>query len=266
MKKCQSEGKPGWKWGDAGKCYTFEPGNEESEKTARVKASKQGIAMGDVKIRSNEGWEWRTTVEPLELREGERGEVFAGYAFRYGALSENLGGFVERIAPGSASKTLREQDLRALFNHSPDHLLGRMGAGTLRVNDTPEGLRYFVDKPNTSLGRDLATLIARGDIYGSSFTFMTVGANGVQWMRSDKGFPLREVREMKMRDVGPVTFPAYSASDVALRSLAEFRSLPFEEVVAAAADERLAELLDPNGDHVEEPRETHSKIVHRRYF
>lgn len=223
--------------------------------------------MGDIKIRSAEGgWEWRTTVAPLELREGDRGEVFAGYAFRYGALSENLGGFVERVAPGAASKTVREQDLRALFNHDPNNLLGRMGAGTLRINDTPEGLRYFIDKPQTYLGRDLATLIARGDVYGSSFTFMTVGTDSTKWMKSDTGFPLREIRQMKMRDVGPVTFPAYSAADVALRSLAEFRSLPFEEIIAAAADERLAELLELNGEHREEPRETHSKIVHRRYF
>jgi HK97 family phage prohead protease len=212
-------------------------------------------------------WEWRTTVEPLELRDGERGDVFAGYAFRYGAISENLGGFVERIAQGAATKTLKETDLRGLFNHDPNNLLGRMGSGTLRVNDASEGLRYFIDKPDTSLGRDLATLVARGDIYGSSFTFKPEGAKGAHWGRSETGFPLREIRQMKMRDVGPVTFPAYSASDVALRSLAEFRSLPFEEIIAAAADERLGELLEDHGESlIEPPSDTHVSVALRRYF
>lgn len=207
-------------------------------------------------------WEWRTHTEPLELREGDKGQVFTGYAFRYGAISENLGGFVERIAQGSASKTIQEQDLRALFNHSPDNLLGRMGAGTLRVTDDEQGLRYFVDKPDTTLGRDLASLISRRDIYGSSFTFLPVGRDGVKWTKTPSGFPLREIRQMKMRDVGPVTFPAYSAADVSLRSLAEFRSLPFEEVIAAAADERLSELLEHDAE--QKPSETHFR--RRRYY
>lgn len=190
-------------------------------------------------------WERRSVPEPLELRDSPNGGSMAvGYALRYNSISENLGGYVETPLPGSATKTLQEQDIRALFNHDPSQLLGRKGAGTLRIADDGVGARYQIDLPDTSLGRDLGTLIARGDIYGSSYTFVAVGgARGVSWGKTDAGFPLRSIREMRMRDVGPVTFPAYSTSDVALRSLAEMRSLPFEEVVAAAADERLAELL-----------------------
>lgn len=204
-------------------------------------------------------WEWRTTPEKLELRDSPNGgKMFVGYAFRYGVLSQNLGGFVERIAPGAGNRSMQEQDLRALFNHDPNQLLGRMGAGTLRVQDDGTGGAYQIDQPDTSLGRDLGVLVARGDIYGSSFTFKAVGSKGVSWSKTDNGFPMRTINAMMMRDVGPVTFPAYSSSDVALRSLAEARSLPFEEIIAAAADERLAELLDPNADTRQ--RETHRKI------
>lgn len=194
-----------------------------------------------------EAWENRVTAGKVELRDSPTGgKMFVGYAFRYGVESESLGGFVERIRRGAEDKTIREQDLRALFNHAPDNLLGRMGAGTLRLASDGVGLGYQIDQPDTSLGRDLAVLTARGDVYGSSFTFLPVGAKGVAWMRTERGYPLREIREMRMRDVGPVTFPAYPTSDVALRSLAEARSLPFEDVIAAAADERLGELLgDP---------------------
>jgi len=212
-----------------------------------------------------EAWEMRVTAGQVELRDSPSGgKMFVGYAYRFGVESANLGGFVERIRPGAGAKTIREQDLRGLFNHSPDNLLGRMGAGTLRVAEDQMGGGYQIDQPDTSLGRDLAVLVARGDVYGSSFTFQAVGGQrGVNWSRTERGFPLREIVQMKMRDVGPVTFPAYPSSDVALRSLAEMRSLPFEEVIAAAADERLAELLgDP-----EEPVKPAAMLVKvKRYW
>ncbi len=47
LKRCQSDGKPGYKWGDAGKCYTYTPGDDVARKQAKQKAIKQGIAMGE---------------------------------------------------------------------------------------------------------------------------------------------------------------------------------------------------------------------------
>jgi hypothetical protein len=47
LQRCESEGSPGWKWGDAGKCYTFTSGDEESEAAARKKAMAQAAAMGE---------------------------------------------------------------------------------------------------------------------------------------------------------------------------------------------------------------------------
>lgn len=47
FKRCSEGGKPGWKWGDAGNCYTYEPGNESSENQAKLKAAKQAVAMGE---------------------------------------------------------------------------------------------------------------------------------------------------------------------------------------------------------------------------
>jgi Escherichia/Staphylococcus phage prohead protease len=214
-----------------------------------------------------ESWEMRVTAGQVELRDSPSGgKMFVGYAYRFGVESENLGGFVERIRPGAGAKTIQEQDLRGLFNHAPDNLLGRMGAGTLRVAEDHMGGGYQIDQPNTSLGRDLGVLVARGDVYGSSFTFQVVGGQrGVAWSRTERGFPLREIVQMRMRDVGPVTFPAYpaGASEVALRSLAEARSLPFEEVIAAAADERLGELL---GDPDEPVKPAATLVRVKRYW
>lgn len=46
LKKCSSGGKPGFKWGDTGKCYTYTAGDDASRKAAKVKAIKQGLAEG----------------------------------------------------------------------------------------------------------------------------------------------------------------------------------------------------------------------------
>ena len=45
VKRCSENGKPGYKFGDPGKCYTYKEGNEESRKTAKGKAHAQGAAI-----------------------------------------------------------------------------------------------------------------------------------------------------------------------------------------------------------------------------
>jgi hypothetical protein len=50
IKSCESDKKPGFKWGDQGKCYTYTPKNEGSKRNARKKATAQGIAIGDIKL------------------------------------------------------------------------------------------------------------------------------------------------------------------------------------------------------------------------
>jgi phage head maturation protease len=47
LNRCQDDGKPGWKWGDAGTCYTYASGDESSEAAARKKAMAQAAAMGE---------------------------------------------------------------------------------------------------------------------------------------------------------------------------------------------------------------------------
>jgi len=39
------ENKPGWKYGQGGKCYTYIPGNKKSETAAKLKAIKQGFII-----------------------------------------------------------------------------------------------------------------------------------------------------------------------------------------------------------------------------
>ena len=48
--KCQKNGKPGWRWGASGTCYTYTPGNQKSSNRAKQKAYLQAAA-----IRVNQG-------------------------------------------------------------------------------------------------------------------------------------------------------------------------------------------------------------------
>lgn len=47
VKECQLEGKPGYKWGDSGKCYTYNPDNEGQRRNAKKSAIIQGVATGE---------------------------------------------------------------------------------------------------------------------------------------------------------------------------------------------------------------------------
>lgn len=71
LKRCQESGKPGWKWGNEGKCYTYTKGNPDSEKRAKKKAIKQGIAIeGPDKFKDKSSQEEKAIAkEKFELRD-----------------------------------------------------------------------------------------------------------------------------------------------------------------------------------------------------
>ena len=202
--------------------------------------------------------ERRSSTGTVELREEGDSLTAIGYAAVFESTSQNLGGFVERVAPGAFAKTLKEADTRALYNHEPDNRLGRSGAGTLRMEEDDKGLRYEIDLPATTLGNDVAELLRRGDISGSSFGFRTISD---EWSETEDGYPLRTLTEVALRDVGPVTFPAYSSTEASLRSLADDRELDLTDLIEAAEANPLRDLIFPTSDEPE-PGDTHSFVHH----
>lgn len=193
--------------------------------------------------------EFRTFTEPVEVRELEGGQkVAVGYAARFNSMSQNLGGFVERVAPGTFAKTIVEADIRGLFNHDSNMVLGRNRSGTLRLAEDDDGLAYEIDLPDTTTGRDVAELLERGDVTGSSFGFTVLDD---EWDETDDGFPMRTLKTVALRDVGPVTFPAYNQAEAGLRSLAESRNLDPDTVIEAAQRNELATVLSWTVDAIE---------------
>ena len=157
--------------------------------------------------------ETRTTIAG-SLRANESTFSIAGIAASYNTLSENLGGYKEKIAPGAFTRSLRAgADVRCLLNHQPDKILGRTKAGTLVLTDSDQGLRYTcqLDRSNTD-HVNVYSAIKRGDISQCSFAFL-VPAGGDTWDDSDGSdsafMAIRTLRDVTLMDVSPVTYPAY---------------------------------------------------------
>ncbi|MEU8454139.1 phage major capsid protein [Streptomyces griseoaurantiacus] len=138
----------------------------------------------------------------------------SGYGVVFGAVSEPIGGmFTESIAPGAWANT--DADVTATFNHNGDNVLGRTRSGTLRLSADGTGIRYDIDLPDTELGRSVHELVKRGDLYGSSFTFVALAD---EW-NHDGDMPHRTVTKFDLFELGPVLTPAYPDASVSARAL-----------------------------------------------
>ena len=166
-----------------------------------------------------------------------------GYAAVFNKDSEDMG-FIERIAPGAFKNALKTSDVRALFNHDSNIILGRTSAGTLELKEDKTGLMMSVTPPDTQLVRDMVlSPIERGDITQQSFGF-TVKAD--EWKEIDGKTPIRTITEIgELFDVSPVVFSAYPDTAVALRSLDKQKdtlSSAKQEVLATQAKNEQANL------------------------
>lgn len=153
------------------------------------------------------------TVDPQN--EGELPTI-RGYAAVFNSMSEDLGGFREFIRPGAFAKTIKEADVRALWNHDPNYVLGRSRSGTLLMNEDERGLAIEIRPPDVQWARDLITSMKRGDVDQMSFGFLTVRD---EWNQDQDGNVTRELVECKLFDVSPVTYPAYPATTVQARNI-----------------------------------------------
>lgn len=197
-------------------------------------------------------FERRLVEGEVELRSDGKNPVIEGYASVFGAVSQNMGGFVETVNRGAFTKTIKEADVRAFFNHDKNLLLGRVGAGTLQVAEDTKGLHYRIFPGNQTYARDLIESIERDDVNQSSFGFRVVGPNGEGWGYTERGIPLRSLNEVALFDVSPVVTPAYldSTSGLTSRSLeklCELRGYDYEDIKRLPQDEQAKALLEDSG-------------------
>lgn len=174
--------------------------------------------MGQMKAQDLE----RRSVVVKELRvvdDSGVAPVIEGYASVFDAWSQELGGdfpFMEKVVKGAFEDSIKEDDIRALFNHDPNYVLGRNMSGTLSLQEDEKGLYVRINPPNTQWAKDLLVSIKRGDINQMSFGFTVVLDN---WTISSDGTDVRELLKVRLYDVSPVTFPAYTQTECNIRSM-----------------------------------------------
>lgn len=156
----------------------------------------------------------------LQSRADGQPPLIAGYAAVFydpadaGTEYRLYDDLVERIMPGAFDRAIREDDVRGLFNH--DGLpLGRTGSGTMRLSVDKRGLRYEIDPPDTQAARDLLASLGRGDVTGSSFSFVPRDTT----TRQVEKLYVLERNDVQLFDVGPVVFPAYLSTEASLRAI-----------------------------------------------
>jgi uncharacterized protein len=165
--------------------------------------------------------ERRTFDIELRREDGESRKM-TGHAAVFNEETRIGSYFREKIAPGAFTESVQKDDIRALFNHDANFVLGRNRAGTLKLSEDDKGLAIEIDPPDTSFARDLAVSMGRGDITQMSFAFQVLGD---EWEEGEKdGLDLRTITKVKLYDVSPVTYPAYDGTDIALHSRDAFRA------------------------------------------
>lgn len=175
---------------------------------------------------------------PVQVRAAEDRRTIGGYAAKFDKLSQNLGGFKERIAPGffNYSRSQGWPGVVARYNHDDNQILGTSAIQSLRMDIDNVGLRYDVDiNQDDQSALNVYARVQRGDVRQSSFAFI---ADEDEWDSLD-GFPRRTLITGRLHDVAPVNTPAYLDTSVGLRSLAVKFEADVTEVRSMAAENDL---------------------------
>lgn len=207
--------------------------------------------------------ERRFTSVPVEIR-AKTERTIGGYAAKFiPAVSQNLGGFKEQIAPGAFNRSASQgwPDVQARYNHEDSMLLGTTGGGSLRLAVDNAGLGYEIDMLDDVMSERIYKLVQRGDVRQSSFAFV---ADNDEWATDDTGYPLRTLQQVRLIDVAPVNSPAYLDTTAAVRSLATKFDAPVEEVRKMADANELTRFFkrtDNTGQTVEQIRSAQAALA-----
>jgi HK97 family phage prohead protease len=158
--------------------------------------------------------DFRTKFEITRDEQTPDERVIEGYFALYESETELWAGSYEIISKGAFENTIQKNDIRALWNHNTQYVLGRNKNGSLQLKADDKGLFATIKLPNTQYAEDLYSLVQRGDIDQASFGFNILDeeleelANG--------GYRWR-IKDIDLHEISVVTFPAYENTSVQAR-------------------------------------------------
>lgn len=166
-----------------------------------------------------------TLTRFVELRaskvdvDGER--HLTGYAIVFNRWSQDLGGFIEQIAPSAADRTLRDgQNVDALLDHRRETttILGSTDSGTLKLRKDSYGVKVDIYPPDTTIARDTIANVKAGLPKGMSFAFRVM-PDGQTWDEDQAtGLFKRTITDMTFSEVSIVVNPAYLDTEINARN------------------------------------------------
>lgn len=154
----------------------------------------------------------------LEVREEPEsgGKYIEGYFAVFDKVTELWPGCYEKIAPGAFTDSLVKNDIRCLFNHNTDLVLGRESAKTLELKEDSTGLWGRVkinDEDPQAVG--VYARVKRKDITGCSFGFYEEDNGDGPEFRD--GNTYWTIHRADTHEVSICTFPAYPQTEIEAR-------------------------------------------------
>jgi HK97 family phage prohead protease len=157
--------------------------------------------------------EVRTNSVDFEVRAEGDGMTFTGYASVFNSPSQDLGGFIEYVAPGAFKRSLQSRnEVKLLWNHDSGEPLASLRGGSMQLVEDERGLKVTATLPQTSRGKDVAELLRTKVIDSMSFGFNVIKDT---WSRDGQTRTLDSVR---LFEVSIVSFPAYESTTAQVRS------------------------------------------------
>lgn len=148
------------------------------------------------------------------------GKTLVGYAAVFNSPTNICNAWIETIKPGAFRDSLASgRDVLALYSHELERLLGRRSSGTLRLAEDDKGLRVEIDLPDTTDGRDVATLVERGDLKGMSFGF---NVTRQEWDETTDP-TTRTIFAVELGEVTVTADPQYEDTEIGLMDLERCR-------------------------------------------
>lgn len=164
----------------------------------------------------------------FQTRQENDAKYIEGYFIRFNEETELWDGVFEEVDPKAVDDSLKNNDIRCLFNHDTSIVLGRTGNGTLELKKDDKGLFGRVKiNPNDKQAMDIYARIERGDINACSFGFNIIDE---EIQNRDDGTTKFVLKKIDLHEVSPVTFPAYPTTSIQARKqdLAEHKKRKLE--------------------------------------